>query len=131
MKTFVLASTEFVLLTNSLVGIFPNPNKERNDYLMRARNIKINVFLNEEEKEMLIDKSKKSGLSQSDFIRNLIQRYYQFQPTKKEQEEMINSLSKIVENLDLLKNQMDFLCYTDYSKFITTQITVINNIIRK
>lgn len=42
---------------------------------MRTRNIKINVFLNEDEKELLMDKSKKAQLSQSDFIRNLIVGY--------------------------------------------------------
>ena len=40
---------------------------------MRARNIKINVYLNEEEKKMLEEKSTKTKLSQSDFIRNLIE----------------------------------------------------------
>lgn len=39
---------------------------------MRKRNIKINVYLNEVEKKMLIEKSSKVKLSQSDFIRKLI-----------------------------------------------------------
>lgn len=39
---------------------------------MRKRNIKINVFLNETEKKMLEEKSFKTKLSQSDFIRKLI-----------------------------------------------------------
>ena len=42
---------------------------------MRKRNIKVNVFLNEEEKKMLKVKSNKARLSQSDFIRNLINDY--------------------------------------------------------
>jgi hypothetical protein len=40
---------------------------------MRTRNIKINVYLNEEEKKMLEEKSTKTKLSQADFIRNLIE----------------------------------------------------------
>lgn len=39
---------------------------------MRTRNIKINVFLNETEKKMLEEKFSKMKLSQSDFIRKLI-----------------------------------------------------------
>lgn len=39
---------------------------------MRTRNIKINVYLNETEKKMLEEKSSKTKLSQSDFIRKLI-----------------------------------------------------------
>lgn len=39
---------------------------------MRTRNIKINVYLNEIEKKMLVEKSSKVKLSQSDLIRKLI-----------------------------------------------------------
>ena len=35
--------------------------------IMRKRNIKINVFLNEDEKRMLVEKSNKARLSQFDF----------------------------------------------------------------
>ena len=42
---------------------------------MRTRNIKLNVFLNEEEQKILKEKSNKARLSQSDFIRNLILNY--------------------------------------------------------
>ncbi len=39
---------------------------------MRKRNIKINVFINEEEKIRFKDKVKKLGLSQSSYIRKII-----------------------------------------------------------
>ena len=39
---------------------------------MRKRNIKINVFINEEEQIMFKDKVKKLGLSQSAYIRKII-----------------------------------------------------------
>lgn len=42
---------------------------------MRTRNIKINVYLNEDEKKMLEEKSNRVELSQSDFIRILISKY--------------------------------------------------------
>ena len=39
---------------------------------MRNRNIKINVFLNEEEKKIFDEKVKKSGLNKSEFFRKII-----------------------------------------------------------
>lgn len=98
---------------------------------MRIRNIKINIFLNEEEKQMLITKSKEAKLSQSDFIRNLIKQYYNLQPTKTEIEDITISLANIIDNLSLLKSQMDFLNFSDYSNFIVKQISNINNIINQ
>jgi hypothetical protein len=42
---------------------------------MRERNIKVNVFLNENEKKIFDDKAKKSGLSKSEFFRKIILDY--------------------------------------------------------
>lgn len=95
---------------------------------MRKRNIKINVFLNEDEKQMLVEKSNKAKLSQSDFIRKLINDYTNDDVIKNNLEKKLQLL-KIVEDLSLLKKQMDFLNYSDYSNFITKQIRNINNII--
>lgn len=97
---------------------------------MRKRNIKINVFLNEDEKQMLVEKSNKAKLSQSDFIRKLINDYTNDDVIKNNLEEKLQLL-KIVEDLSLLKKQMDFLNYSDYSNFITKQIRNINNIINQ
>lgn len=98
---------------------------------MRTRNIKINVYLNETEKKMLEEKSSKIKLSQSDFIRKLITEYYVSNITKNNLEKTVNSLSKIAEGFSSLKNQMDFLRYSDYSNFIAKQISNINNIIKQ
>ncbi len=98
---------------------------------MRTRNIKINVYLNETEKKMLEEKSSKIKLSQSDFIRKLITEYYGSNITKNNLEKTVNSLSKIAEGFSSLKNQMDFLRYSDYSNFIAKQISNINNIIKQ
>lgn len=98
---------------------------------MRTRNIKINVYLNESEKKMLEEKSSKIKLSQSDFIRKLITEYYGSNITKNDLKEIVNSLSKIAEGFSSLKNQMDFLRYSDYSNFIAKQIRNINNIIKQ
>lgn len=98
---------------------------------MKTRNIKINVYLNETEKKMLEEKSSKIKLSQSDFIRKLITEYYGSNITKNNLEKTVNSLSKIAEGFSSLKNQMDFLRYSDYSNFIAKQISNINNIIKQ
>ena len=126
---FVLASTEFVLPYKFYYGKFPYPYFERIKLIMRKRNIKINVFLNEDEKRMLVEKSNKARLSQSDFIRKLINDYANDDGTKSNLEEERVQLLKIIENLSLLKRQMDFLGYRDYSNLITKQINQIKNIL--
>ena len=97
--------------------------------IMRKRNIKINVFLNEDEKRMLVEKSNKASLSQSEFIRKLINDYANDDGTKSNLEEERVQLLKIIENLSLLKRQMDFLGYRDYSNLIIKQINQIKNIL--
>ena len=126
---FVLASTEFVLPHKFYYGKFPFPYFERIKLIMRKRNIKINVFLNEMEKNMLVEKSNKARLSQSDFIRKLINDYANDDVTKSNLKEKNVQLLKIVENLSLLKRQMDFLGYRDYSNLIIKQINEIKNIL--
>lgn len=96
---------------------------------MRKRNIKINVFLNEDEKQMLIKKSNEAKLSQSEFIRKLINNYTNDNETKNNLEEERVQLLKIIEDLLLLKRQMDFLGYRDYSNLIIRQINQIKNIL--
>lgn len=96
---------------------------------MRKRNIKINVFLNEDEKRMLVEKSNKARLSQSGFIRKLINDYANDDVTKSNLKEEKVQLLKIIENLSLLKRQMDFLEYRDYSNLIIKQINEIKNIL--
>ena len=52
------------------MGQVPNPKNYRKDEKMRKRNIKINVFINEE--EQIRFKNKELGLSQSSYIRKII-----------------------------------------------------------
>ncbi len=96
---------------------------------MRKRNIKVNVFLNEKEKQMLMKKSNRVKLSQSDYIRNLIEQSSDLQLNKDEVNDIVILLSKIIDNLSFLKRQMDFLRYSDYSNVITNQINHINKIV--
>ena len=49
--------------------------------------------------------------------------------TKNSLEEERVQLLKIIENLSLLKRQMDFLGYRDYSNLIIRQINQIKNIL--
>lgn len=98
---------------------------------MRKRNIKINVFLNEDEKKMLEEKSNTAKLSQSDFIRKLIEKYYEYQPQKNDIDNAVISLSELIDNLSSFKRQMEFLHYSDYSNFIAKQITNVEDIINQ
>lgn len=111
-------------------GEIPNPQK-KGAIFIRTRNIKLNIFLNEDEKQMLIIKCKQAKLSQSDFVRNIINQYFDSQPTKIEIEDIKISLTKIIDNLSLLKSQMDFFNFSDYSIFITKQISNIRDIINQ
>lgn len=54
------------------MGQVPNSKNYRKDEKMRKRNIKINVFINEEEQIRFKDKVKKLGLSQSAYVRKII-----------------------------------------------------------
>ena len=57
------------------MGQFPNPFKifiESEMKFMRKRNLKINIFLNPDEKKIFEEKAKKSRLNQSEFFRNFL-----------------------------------------------------------
>ncbi len=96
---------------------------------MRIRNNKINVFLNNEEKLMLIEKSNKANLSQSGFLRLLITEYYPSKLTKADLDNIVKSLLEIVDNLSLLKKHLEFSRYSDYSNYVDKQISNIKEVI--
>ena len=62
---------------------------------MITRNIKINVLLNEEEKEMLAKEFNKAKLSQSKFFRMLIQDYSVGRILNKDLEELYKTINMI------------------------------------
>ena len=97
----------------------------------RKRNIKINVFLNEEEKKLLEVKSSQSKLSQSDFLRMLIQDYSENKILNKDIEEIIISLSDVYNNLFELSNKLNRLCYYDFADFLNEQIFNIKKQLKK
>lgn len=98
---------------------------------MRTRNIKINVFLNEEEKAMLVKKSKIAKLSQSDFFRMLIQDYSADKILNKDLEELYRTLNMVSNNLSKLTNELNRLCYYDFTIFLNEQISNIQKAINK
>ena len=101
---------------------------------MRTRNIKINVYLNQNEKKMLEEKSSKSKLSQSEFFRMLIQDYSTNKILNKDLEELYITLNIVSSNLSKLSNELNRLCYYDFTEFLNEQISSIQksiNIIQK
>ena len=67
---------------------------------MRNRNIKINVFLNEEEKKILDEKAKKSGLSKSEFFRKTISDYQLREQPDERFYEILSLLRNMANNLN-------------------------------
>lgn len=96
---------------------------------MRKRNIKLNVYLNEEEKNMLQRKANKAVLSQSDFIRQLIYDYIEFDTSKKNITDIKISLLNINDDLIKLKNKLHNLGYKNGEMFLEELLYRLSNII--
>lgn len=67
---------------------------------MRNRNIKINVFLNEEEKKIFDEKVKKSGLNKSEFFRKIILDYQLREQPDERFYEILSLLRNMANNLN-------------------------------
>ena len=67
---------------------------------MRNCNIKINVFLNEEEKKIFDEKAKKSGLSKSEFFRKTILDYQLREQPDERFYEILSLLRNMANNLN-------------------------------
>lgn len=80
---------------------------------------------------MLEEKSSKSKLSQSDFLRMLIQDYSEKKILDKDIDEFIVSLSNVYPNLSELSNKLNKLCYYDFVDFLNEQIFNIKNAINQ
>ena len=98
---------------------------------MRARNIKINVYLNEEEKKMLEEKSTKTKLSQSDFIRNLIEDFDINYSSKNDIAGLTNIISENINNLTKLKKKIHYLVYFREEELIQRIIGSLNGTIKE
>ena len=98
---------------------------------MRARNIKINVYLNEEEKKMLEEKSTKTKLFQSDFIRNLIEDFDINYSSKNDIAGLTDIISENINNLTKLKNKIHYLGYFREEELIQRIISSLNGTIKE
>ncbi len=89
---------------------------------MRTRNIKINVYLNEEEKKMLEEKSIKIKKSQSDFIRNLIAYFKEDSLSNKDVIYIANSLQESITELLKLKKRLHNFGYFEDEEFLKNKM---------
>ena len=92
---------------------------------MRNRNIKLNVFLNEREHDLLIEKTNKVRLTQSEFIRKLI-KDYTYETKLTIDSETINNIVK--SSIKDLTEVNDYMHRLRYEKIIIVLDKVINDL---
>lgn len=95
---------------------------------IRIRNIKLNVFLNEEEQILLKEKSNKARLTQSDFIRKLITEYDNNDLSNIDINNIKNVFSSTINDLNKLRDTMYRLEYYQLVEFIDKIIENLYNI---
>ena len=101
----------------------PIPSKlERKFLKMRTRNIKINVFLNENEKNMLEEKSSKTKLSQSEFIRKLIDDFKINSLSNSDTTYIAESLEESINELLKLKKRLHNFGYFEDEEFLKNKM---------
>lgn len=91
----------------------------------------MNVFLNEEEKKILEEKSKNAKLSQSDFIRNLICDYIDDKTLKFDIDNVQNNIFNITDDLSKLKIKLHYLGYFNEVEFLQNIIDSLNKLMIK
>ena len=72
--------------------------------IMRTRNIKLNIFLNEDERKKL-KKPNKAKLSQSNLIRNLIEKYNDKNIYNLDIENIKSSILSVIKDLTNFKSK--------------------------
>ncbi len=98
---------------------------------IRVRNIKLNVFLNEEEQKLLKEKSNKARLTQSDFIRNLINEYDDNNLSNFDIENINHVISSTINDLNKLRDTMYRLGYYQLVEFLDSIIGELYKIYQK
>lgn len=84
---------------------------------MRNRNIKINIFLNEDEKKILDEKVKKSGLNMSELFRKIILDYQLKEQPDERFYEMLYQLRGMATNLNQIAKSCNRYGYVNNNKF--------------
>lgn len=92
---------------------------------MRNRNIKLNVFLNEKEHDLLKEKTRKLKISQSTFIRKLINDY-EINSKPKINPDTIKS---IINDLTKINNYMHRWGYINFESLLTYDIDYLSKFI--
>jgi len=87
---------------------------------MRMRNIKINIYQNK--KNMLEEKSSKTKLSQSDFIRNLITDFKEDSLSKQDINYIADSLQESITELLKLKKRLHNFGYFEDEEFLKNKM---------
>ncbi len=98
---------------------------------IRVRNINLNVFLNEEEQKLLKEKSNKARLTQSDFIRNLINEYDDNNLSNFDIENINHVISSTINDLNKLRDTMYRLGYYQLVEFLDSIIGELYKIYQK
>ena len=93
---------------------------------MRNRNIKLNVFLSEREHDLLVEKTNKIRLTQSDFIRMLIKDYtYETKPKI----DIGTTIKSVINDLSKINNYMHRWGYTEFENLLNKDIIDLNKLI--
>ena len=95
---------------------------------MRNRNIKLNVFLNEREHNLLKEKSNKVRLTQSDFIRMLIEDY-DVAKSKVDIDSINSTIKSSIEDLTKINEYMYRLRYQKVIDILDRIIYNLNQLI--
>ncbi len=85
---------------------------------MRNRNIKINIFLNEEENKIFNEKVKKSGLNKSEFFRKIILDYQLKEKPDEKFYEVLSQLRGMATNLNQIARACNRYGYVNNDKYI-------------
>lgn len=98
---------------------------------MRKRNNKLNIYLNDDELKLLKENSSKSGLNQSDYIRNIISQNFAFKNNSNDINNglFINELIDISNSILLIKNQMRLMGYPSLESNVQTINVKLNKLI--
>ncbi|MBQ3474688.1 MAG: hypothetical protein IJH20_00740 [Bacilli bacterium] len=95
---------------------------------MRNRNIKLNVFLSVREHDLLIEKTNKVRLTQSDFIRKLINDYkYESNP----QIDIDTIIKSVINDLSKINEYMHRWGYTEFENLLNRDINDLNKLLNE
>ena len=95
---------------------------------MRNRNIKLNVFLSVREHDLLIEKTNKARLTQSEFIRKLINDY---KYESNHQVDIDTIIKSVINDLSKINEYMHRWGYTKFENLLNRDINDLNSILKK